>query len=50
MLACQRWEKISLPAKRTGIRGNIPNPDIVICTDTVHLGAEGQNCIIHNSP
>lgn len=42
-------EDISLPAKRTGIRVNIPNPDRVICRDTSHLGAEGQNCIIHNS-
>lgn len=43
-------EDISLSAKRTGNGVNIPKPDRVICTDTVQLGAEGQNCIIHNSP
>lgn len=43
-------EDISLPARWIGIRVNIPKPDIVKGTDTVHLGAEGQNCIIHNSP
>lgn len=42
-------EDISLPARRTGIRVNIPNPDIAICRGAVHLGAEGQNCRIHNS-
>lgn len=42
-------EDISLPAKRTGIRMNIPKPDIVVRKDKAHLGAEGQNCIIHDS-
>lgn len=42
-------EDISLPAKRTGIRVNIPNPGTAFCTGAVHLGAERQNCIIHNS-